>query len=67
MRHRAELAVDQGGVCAASRQTSALASPVRFGDQCAGVSLGASAPIGAPALPSQNAGKSTCFGGSISR
>jgi hypothetical protein len=49
------------------RQTSALASQVRPDESCAGVSLGAYAPIGAPALPFQNAHKSTCVGGNISR
>jgi hypothetical protein len=39
----------------ASRQTSAWATPVRFGGECAGLTLGASAPIGAAALILQNA------------
>jgi hypothetical protein len=60
-------ALDEGSACDASRQTSALASQVRPDEPCAGVSLGASAPIGAPALPFQNARKSTCVAGNISR
>ena len=44
----------QHAACDASRETSAIGSSVRFGGQCAGLTLGAFAPIGAAALTFQN-------------
>jgi len=51
----------------ASRETSAIGSSVRFGGQCDGVTLGASAPIGAAALTFRAERTKTSHAGNILR
>jgi hypothetical protein len=67
MRGGAEVAGQRNGGCDVSHGHPPSSALVRFGHQCSGVSLGASAPVGAPALAVQNAHRSILLGGSISK